>query len=138
MRVELGQLGEHLVDARHGPVVPIGQHALFLSDLEILPDREIRKDETLIRHVANPHSGDLVRWFAAKLPSVECDGSLARVSEPHDGLYRGCFPGAVAAQQAHDLTALHLQRDAEQDVAGPVMGGDLAQRERAHHCCSPR
>jgi hypothetical protein len=55
------------------------------------------------------------------------------MDETHDRLQRRALADAVAPEQAHDLAALHVERDAVQDMALAVIGVHVLDRDEGLH-----
>ena len=106
------------------------------TDLEVLPDREVREDAPVLRHVSDAGSRDQIRRKSHKIRAVEDHVPGARGCDPHDRLQRGRLPGAVPTEERHDLAPVGTQAHAEEDPAHPVPGVQVRQFEHHPGCRS--
>src|SRR6184192_1580659 len=83
------------------------------GDLEILLDREVRKDAAVLGRVADAEQCPPVGGQARDVPVAEGDAARAHRQEPHDAVDRRRLPRAVPPDQADRL-------------AGPDPEGDVA------------
>ena len=60
-----------------------------------------------------------------------------RRDQPHDRLAGRGTPDAIAPQQGYDLAFVHIQVDAVQDVALPIIGVQIADLQH-HPSSAPR
>src|SRR5215471_850315 len=129
------QHGKGLIEAPKGPGVSVAA-AARLGDLQIFLHGEIGEDAAVVGDEADPELGDGVGRLARELHPVELHAARSGRGEPHDAAQGGALAGSVAAEQAHRLALAHVERHAEQDVAGAVIGVQLADVE--DHSSSPR
>src|SRR5207253_8790314 len=110
-----------------------------LRDVEILPDRQAGKDPTVFRKEADAGARDAVGLPARDVDAPERDAPRLRRREPHDRPHRGGLADTVAAEQAHALAGVDLDRDAEQHARQAVRRVDVAHLEqrRAHRVATP-
>src|SRR5207249_3633372 len=69
---------------------------------------------------------------AGEVAVAHPDGALPRAQDTGDRSQRRRLPGAVAADQRHDLALLHRERDALQRLDVAVVGVDLLDLEERH------
>ena len=96
---ELREEREHLVDrpGRHA-----GSRRLH-ADAQVLVDRDVGEDLTLLGHVGDADAGNPEGALAGEIAAVEAHLPAGRRHQPHDGLQRGRAARAVAPEQADDL-----------------------------------
>src|SRR5690349_18234831 len=131
VRLPLAQLREKREHALERP----GAATLGSRD-EVLPHAEVREHLAPLRYQPKACLRDAIRGHAMQRFAREYDRAGLRHADAHDRLHRRGLAHAVAAKQAHDLRGLHLQVDAEEHLAAPISGLDVAQLE--HHASSPR
>ncbi len=90
--------------------------AAFLAQLQVLINRELGKNFTVFRHIAQTQVRDFVGFFALDVLSFPIDAAWA-IEQNHDGFGGGGAARAVAAQQGDDLALCHTE-------AGVRSGGE--------------
>ena len=116
-RRSTGKLGVDLVQEL-GPPGLADTPARSRPGAEVLQHGQEAEDPAVLRHPRDPEPGELVRRQPGDRPAPS---KLTRPRDgrtrPIDGLERRALADAVAAEEAHDLPGLHLERHAVQDVA---------------------
>ncbi len=110
---------QHLVDARLQSLDAVDQP----EDPQVLPHRQVARQ----RRVDGGEIGAAQRLAAAgpEVHSLDADGPGVGLEHPQDHAEGGGLARTVRADQAHDLSWTHLERDAI-DGHGPAIG--FAQR----------
>ena len=73
------------------------------ADLQILANGHPIEDPAALRHPRQTMAGRGMRRLTGHVVTVEADRSVSRPHRPDDRLQRAALPGAIGAQQRHDL-----------------------------------
>ena len=124
--VEDREQAHHLVQgcADLVPAPGVGAH------LQVLHDGQRSEQRPLLGHVHQPTADDPVRAHAVDALAVEDDPPAGDRQHAGDGAQRGRLPGAVRADQRHDLAVPHLQVDLVQDLQPAVAGRDAVKPQQ--------
>ena len=87
---------------------------------EVLGHGQLGEYAPAFHHLRNPLSDDVRGLFVGDVLALEGDGAFGDVGFVHvvqagDGSHRGGLAGAIGAEQGHDLTIGHLDRDPTQN-----------------------
>src|SRR5213594_2649046 len=130
------EVGKQRVDRRHRQ--PARSH--LRREHEVFLDVEAGEDAALLRAERDAEPRDVIGRPADQLLAVEGDRAAPPADDAHHRLQRRRLARAVAAEQRHDLTGVHVEADAVQDVglAVPrVQVADGEQRPPLTHDRSP-
>ena len=119
---------EHLVDAVERPTVWRSQS----GEHEILLDVEAAEDAALLVNELHAGFRDRVARQPDQLRTVEFDRARARPHDPHQALQRRRLARAIAPDQRHDLVALDVHVDVEEDVRIAVIAVERLDFDEAH------
>src|SRR5437870_3046023 len=112
-----------------GAIVPSDPGA----ELEILLDRQLRKDVLPLGDVADAEPLDRVGRESLDLPPAVEDPATPRMEEAEDRLQQRRLAGAVRADDAGDAARLDPERDVRQDIdALDVAGRDVVDLQERH------
>ena len=90
------------------------------TELQVLAHGEAGKDSPVLRHEADPASGDLVGRHPCQIAALELDGATGRLDEAHGRLHERALAHPVLAEEGHRLSLLHLEGYAEEDRCRPI------------------
>src|SRR5262249_7248639 len=96
---------------------------------QVLLDGQVLEDRLLLRHVADAHPGDAVRWPPRDVLAQHFHATVARWEEPHDRLEQRRLAHSILAENREDLTGPDLEGDAAQHGGLAVAALELADRE---------
>src|SRR5439155_7022070 len=108
---------------------PPARGAVGLPYTQILDDGEVGEDPAVFGNEADAEPADLVSAQATEWSAIEEDLPAREVDQTNDGLERRRLAGAVAAEQADDLTTTRGERPTVQHVAAAVARVNVAQLE---------
>src|SRR5690606_24504675 len=111
-------------------VIQLPRRVAARGQLQVLFHRQQFENAAVLGHQTHAARRHLVGRQAADGPVAEGDGALGRRQQAGDGLERGGFARAIAAQQRHQLAFAHRHRHALQDVALAVAAVHLFQSQR--------
>src|SRR3989454_1482074 len=113
------------------------------GDVQVLPDREVAEDSTILRHEPDAKRGHAKGGRARDVAPLPHDATARRWREPHDRPHGRGLADAVPAEQADALARRDAERHAEQHARETVRRVDRLDREdglgaRRHQWRSPR
>ena len=82
-------------------------------------------------HHGDTGAGDVVGVAAAERSAVVGEVAVDVCHAADEGLEHGGLAGSVGAEQGEDLAVGDVEVDAEEDLEGPVGGGEVAARDQA-------
>src|SRR5262245_14169256 len=88
---------------------------------DVLLDREPAEDRRFLRQITEAEDRPPVHWQFGNVLSVEKYPSGVRLHQAHHRIEACRLAGTVRSEQAHDLTAVHVERDVMKNCA-PVIG----------------
>ena len=100
------------------------------GEAEVLGDGEGREDAAPAGHHGDPGAGDVVGAASAEGSAVVGEVAVDVRHAADERLEDGGLAGAVGAEQGEDLAVGDVEVDAEEDLEGPVGGGEVAARDQ--------
>ena len=105
------------------------------AHLQIVVDREPRKQPAVLRHMRDAEADDAMRRRRQHVGAFHRDRALGRPDQARDHPHQGGLAGAVRADHADRLARLDLEADAEQRLKAAIARIDRFQFE---HASDPR
>src|SRR5262249_30705782 len=96
---------------------------------EIFLDIETGKNAPLFRAKCNPRACYFIRLQSDQFEAGKAHRTSTLTNDTHDRFQRGRFPGAIAPQQRDNLSALHAEFHAVQDVRFTVPSVEIVDVE---------
>mmetsp|Transcript_6384 Transcript_6384/g.26028 ORF Transcript_6384/g.26028 Transcript_6384/m.26028 type:complete len:371 (+) Transcript_6384:3-1115(+) len=133
------QATQQFIDARlaQGPAALV--HLQLQHRADVLLDRQLAEDRGLLRQIAQAQPCAGVDGQALHLGAVDADHAGVRAHQADDHVEAGRLAGAIGAQQADDLAAVHAHMDVLDHLAhaiglGQALGFEPAAAvvDRAH------
>ena len=100
------------------------------SQDQVLPHAEIAEHLASLGGEDHAQGGHAVGRAARDVPPVEQDAAARRAYESGDCLEEARLPGPVGPHDRHRLPRGHLETDAEECLGGPVVQGEILDREQ--------
>src|SRR5665213_2791518 len=98
---------------------------------QVLFDRERAEQPPPLRHLQHARAHDAIGFEPGQRPFTVANAAAPRRDDTADGAEQRRFPGAVGADQRHDLAGVDGHRDVPQDLRVAVAGAQGVDDERA-------
>jgi hypothetical protein len=99
---------------------------------DILLNRQSAKDAGFLRQITQTQDSPAVHGQRSDVAPVQQDPARVGLHQPHDRIEAGRLAGAIRAQQADHLAAMHFEADVMKDGALVVALGEMPDLEPAH------
>ena len=106
------------------------------GDLEVLLDRQLRKQPTALRHDRHAGGTNPLGAIVGQVRAVEVDPALRHPCQTGTRQRKARLAGAVRPEKRGDLARWNLDRDVVDNVARPAGDRHAVDRERAHSATS--
>src|SRR5208283_2476533 len=100
------------------------------AHLEILLNRQLRKDLPPFGNVRDPERSDLEGWKRRDVCAEECNRPTTRTQEPRDCAQRRALTGAICTEQSDCFTLSDRQIDFTDRLHGSVGRTNAGKREQ--------
>ena len=114
---------------------PVSVFAAVGAEDQVVAHAHAVEDPSPLGDVTDPEPDDLGGGEVGDVLAAQPHLSPRRRRQPGDGSKGRRFPGAVAADEGHDLSLLDVQGHALEGVDPPVVGVDGIDFEECHQAC---